>query len=396
MSGRRIQPHYEGRVVPAPGMLRHGPFPGSPAGHRLLEPLPLLEDKIAVQAAEIERLARDNHRLAASHITMREDLAAAQQEIPRIKAHIRNIHTESDIHIRVLLDKIAKMEADCKAGERLKKDLQQAHIEAQSLARARQELTSKIQQASEALHKARLEVKNLPDLHAELDSLRQEHRRLRYAADVPTSKFLGFRFPLSRSFFSLEVKAQFISDLDLTICFNLCGGENSATFEYEKGLNMSHSFISLEVKAQFISDLDLTICFNLCCGENSATFEYEKGLNIDNVEQLQAMEKNLVGMAREMEKLHAEVVNAEMRGHAPNPYSRTYTNPIPSYPPSVQGGGVYVDGYSQPLLQMGVVQTGEGMIPYGSSNGVAAASGVGMPAVPASTVGAVWGGSYDP
>lgn len=309
MSGRRIQPHYEGRVVPAPGMLRHGPFPGSPAGHRLLEPLPpseLLEDKIAVQAAEIERLARDNHRLAASHITMREDLAAAQQEIPRIKAHIRNIHTESDIHIRVLLDKIAKMEADCKAGERLKKDLQQAHIEAQSLARARQELTSKIQQASEALHKARLEVKNLPDLHAELDSLRQEHRRLR------------------------------------------------------------------------------------------ATFEYEKSLNIDNVEQLQAMEKNLVGMAREMEKLHAEVVNAEMRGHAPNPYSWTYTNPIPSYPPSVQGGGVYVDGYSQPLLQMGVVQTGEGMIPYGSGNGVAAASGVGMPAVPASTVGAVWGGSYDP
>lgn len=81
---------------------------------------------------------------------------------------------------------------------------------------------------------------------------------------------------------------------------------------------------------------------------------------------------------------------------APNPYSQTYTNPIPSYPPSVQGGGVYVDGYSQPLLQMGVVQTGEGMIPYGSSNGVAAASGVGMPAVPASTVGAVWGGSYDP
>ncbi|KAH9806173.1 transglutaminase15 [Citrus sinensis] len=399
MSGRRIQPHYEGRVVPAPGMLRHGPFPGSPAGHRLLEPLPLLEDKIAVQAAEIERLARDNHRLAASHITMREDLAAAQQEIPRIKAHIRNIHTESDSHIRVLLDKIAKMEADCKAGERLKKDLQQAHIEAQSLARARQELTSKIQQASEALHKARLEVKNLPDLHAELDSLRQEHRRLRYAADVSTSKFLGFRFPLSHSFISLEVKAQFISDLDLTICFNLCGGENSAKFEYEKGLNMSHSFISLEVKAQFISDLDLTICFNLCGGENSATFEYEKGLNIDNVEQLQAMEKNLVGMAREMEKLHAELalmLVLFLPYVAPNPYSRTYTNPIPSYPPSVQGGGVYVDGYSQPLLQMGVVQTGEGMIPYGSGNGVAAASGVGMPAVPASTVGAVWGGSYDP
>lgn len=79
---------------------------------------------------------------------------------------------------------------------------------------------------------------------------------------------------------------------------------------------------------------------------------------------------------------------------APNSYSRTYTNPNPSYPPSVQGGGMHVDGYSQPLLQMGVVQTGEGMIPYGSGNGVAAE--VGMPAVPASAAGAVWGGPYDP
>lgn len=183
MSSRgRIPPHYDARDVQAPVMLRHGPYPGLRAGHRLSEPRPppeLLEDKIAVQAAEIERLAGDNHRLATSHITMREDLAAAQQEIPRLKAHIRSIHTESDIQIRVLLDKITKMEADVKAGERLKKDLQQAHIEAQSLARARQDLTSKIQQASDEMNKARLEVKCLPDLRAELDSLRQERQRLR-------------------------------------------------------------------------------------------------------------------------------------------------------------------------------------------------------------------------
>lgn len=183
MSSRRhILPPYEERTVQAPGMLRHGPFPGPLAGHRLLEHLPhpeLLEDKIAVQAAEIERLAGDNHRLAASHVTLREDLVAAQQEIPRLKAHIRSIHTESDIQIRVLLDKIAKMDAEIRASERLKKDLQQAHIEAQNLVKTRQELAAKIHQAAEELHKARLKVKSLPDLHAELDSLRQEHQRLR-------------------------------------------------------------------------------------------------------------------------------------------------------------------------------------------------------------------------
>lgn len=46
---------------------------------------------------------------------------------------------------------------------------------------------------------------------------------------------------------------------------------------------------------------------------NSATFEHEKGMNIEQVEQLQAMEKNLIGMARELEKLRAEVLNAENR-----------------------------------------------------------------------------------
>lgn len=77
---------------------------------------------------------------------------------------------------------------------------------------------------------------------------------------------------------------------------------------------------------------------------------------------------------------------------APNPYSGTYMNPNSSYPPSVPGGGMYVDGYGQSLGQMGVMQTGEGMIPYGSGNGGPAASG----AVPVTAVGAVWGGPYDP
>lgn len=38
-------------------------------------------------------------------------------------------------------------------------------------------------------------------------------------------------------------------------------------------------------------------------------------MNIDKVQQMQAMEKNLVGMAREVEKLHTEVLNVEKRAH---------------------------------------------------------------------------------
>lgn len=298
---------FERRAAQAPGMMRHGPFPGlgPAAGQRSLEPLrppELLENKIAVQAAEIEQLAGENHRLAATQLTMRRELVAAQQEVQRLKAHIGSIQTESDLQIRILLDKIAKKEADIRAGEGVKKDLQQAHKEAQSLVAARQELTVQIQKASQELQKARTDVKNLPDLHAELDSLRKEHQRLR------------------------------------------------------------------------------------------STFEYEKGSNIEQVEQMKAMEKNLFGMAREVEKLRAEVLNAEKRALAPSPYGGGYMHPDPSFPPPIQGGGPYVDSYGRPLVQMAVGPAGGGMIPYSSGNGVATSGA----AVPSAGGVAVWGGAYDP
>ena len=52
----------------------------------------------------------------------------------------------------------------------------------------------------------------------------------------------------------------------------------------------------------------------------SVTFQYEKGSNIEQVEQMQAMEKNLIGMAREVEKLRAEVLSAEKRVHGNFPF----------------------------------------------------------------------------
>lgn len=41
--------------------------------------------------------------------------------------------------------------------------------------------------------------------------------------------------------------------------------------------------------------------------------DYEKKANAEQLEQRQAMEKNLVSMAREVEKLRAELTNAEKR-----------------------------------------------------------------------------------
>lgn len=294
-----MPPGYGGRSAQAPGMMRHGPFP---SGNRTMETLPpeLVENKFAVQEAEIERLAGDNHRLAATHVALRQDLVASQHDIQRLRAHIRTTQTETDIQIRVLLEKIAKMEVDIRAGESIKMDLQQAHIEAQGLVTARRELSAQIQQASQELEKARADVKKLPEMHNELESMMQEHQRLR------------------------------------------------------------------------------------------TTFEYEKGLNIEKVEQLKVTEKEMLSMAREVEKLRAEVLNAERRARAPNPYGGPYMNQDPLYPPPppMHGTGGYADSYGR-SMQMGVGASGDGMIPYGVGNATATTN-IGGGTVPGSG-----GGAYD-
>lgn len=178
------QPSFVGRTAQAPGMMRHGPFPGSghTVAHRTLETAihpNIAEGKMLAQLAEIEGLIGDNHRLAATHGALRQELAASQHEISKIKAHIRSIETESDIQIRVLVERIAKMEGDIRVSERVKKELQQAHMQAQSLVTAKQELTAQVHLATRDLHKANSDVKRLPELHAELDSMKQEHQSLR-------------------------------------------------------------------------------------------------------------------------------------------------------------------------------------------------------------------------
>ncbi|CAA2973294.1 Hypothetical predicted protein [Olea europaea subsp. europaea] len=283
-SRRNIPLGHERRSSDAPGMTRHGPLSAARHPREQLSPA-FLENKFVSQAAELETLSSDHQKLTSSHMALRQDLVAAQQEVEKLREHIRSTQTEGDIQIRILLDKIAKWEADIRAGERVKKDLQQAHLEARSLVTAKQELTGQIQKATQDMDKARDDLKKLPEMNAELDSLRQEHQRLR------------------------------------------------------------------------------------------KTFEYEKGLNVEKVEQMKVMEKDLVGLAEEVERLRAEVSNAEKAAHVPNLYGGPYMNP---HPMNTNVG--YIDDYGRPQY-MGGVAVGEGMIPSGSGS---------TPAV-----NPAWGGSYD-
>ncbi|KAF8025970.1 hypothetical protein BT93_F2718 [Corymbia citriodora subsp. variegata] len=85
-----------------------------------------------------------------------------------------------------------------------------------------------------------------------------------------------------------------------------------------------------------------------------AAIEYEKKGSAENYEHGQVMEQNLISMARELEKLRAEIANAEKRARAAaavgNPgYNSAYGNPEVSY-----AGNPYPAGYGMNPVPAGL------------------------------------------
>ncbi|XP_010444027.1 PREDICTED: protein FLX-like 4 [Camelina sativa] len=139
----------------------------------------ILENKIAAQAAEIDRLSSDNRKLASSYVALKEDLTVADREVQGLRPHIRKTETDTEIQIRATLEKIAKMEGMIKNRENIRREVQLAHIEAHRLAREREELASQVKLVVKELKKVCLEAEGLDASSQELERLKEEHQRLR-------------------------------------------------------------------------------------------------------------------------------------------------------------------------------------------------------------------------
>ncbi|KAK3156242.1 hypothetical protein QOZ80_2AG0104690 [Eleusine coracana subsp. coracana] len=173
-------PYGQAMHLPPPG---HGP---GPFPYDMLPPLPppeVLEQKLAAQHGEMQKLAVENDRLAASHASLRKELAAAQQELQRLQVQGDAAKAAEEQEMRGLLERVAKMEADLKALETVKTELQQAHAEAQSLAGVRQKMAADVQKLSKDLQRNLGEAQQLPALVAERDAARQEYQHIRTTYD---------------------------------------------------------------------------------------------------------------------------------------------------------------------------------------------------------------------
>lgn len=71
----------------------------------------------------------------------------------------------------------------------------------------------------------------------------------------------------------------------------------------------------MEVPHFYRLDIDKFFTEHFVCGINRRALEFEKKAHEEQDEQKYAMEKNLISMAREIEKLQAEQLNTERRAH---------------------------------------------------------------------------------
>ncbi|XP_062218441.1 protein FLX-like 2 [Phragmites australis] len=174
--------HQEVRDPYGPAMhplLGHGPGPFPYDMLPPLLPLEVLEQKLVAQHGEMQKLAVENDRLAASHGLLRKELAAAQQELQRLQAQGDAAKAAEEQEMRGLLDKVGKMEADLKACDPMKVELQQAHAEVQNLVAVRQNMVVNVQKLSKDLQRNLGEAQQLPALMAERDAARQDYQHLR-------------------------------------------------------------------------------------------------------------------------------------------------------------------------------------------------------------------------
>ncbi|XP_048128470.1 protein FLX-like 2 isoform X2 [Rhodamnia argentea] len=196
-SKSRIPPPHLRRPIPGPGLVHTESFvsgirrpPGSFSPVDMLPPPPeVMEQKLAAQHVEMQRLATENQRLANTHGALRQELAAAQHELQILHAQVGAVKSEREQQMRSLLDRIAKMEADIQAAEPLKLELQKARADAQKLIVARQELFAKVQQLTQDLQRAHADVQQLPALMSELEGLRQEYHHCRITFDYEKRLF---------------------------------------------------------------------------------------------------------------------------------------------------------------------------------------------------------------
>lgn len=237
----------------------HGPRDGPPPiFHRGPGPLPphpaILEEELELQHRDIQRILAENRHVNDENVLLQRELTAVKDEIHRLGQVIPKLRANKDAQARELIERGLKLENELRAVEPLRAEVGHLRAEAQQLNSLRQDLSTQVQTLTKDMTRLQSENQQLVPLRTDIDEMRKDLVETRY-------------------------------------CFLLFIRQGLGRFFLVKVL------------------LGMFAVQNFC----RRVFEYEKKANEEQLEQKQAMEKNLVSIAREIEKLRAEQLSAERR-----------------------------------------------------------------------------------
>lgn len=151
--------------------------------HRRLTPTEVhrIEDRIAAQSHEIQTLLHDNQRLAASHVALKQDVAAAEQELRHFSAAASSVKAERDAQVREVYERSLKLEAEARSINGLSAELDRVRADVNELLAERKELSEKLKDIEGDIARTHSELQELSDLKTEIEAWQREIRRGRYA-----------------------------------------------------------------------------------------------------------------------------------------------------------------------------------------------------------------------
>lgn len=136
-----------------------------------------IEDQIAAHSRAIETLLLDNQRLAASHVALKQDVVAAQQDLRHISATASSVKAERDAQVREVYERSLRVEAEARSIGGLSAELERVRVDINGLRKERDELLERLKDIDGDTARTRLELQQLADLKGEIEAMRRENDR---------------------------------------------------------------------------------------------------------------------------------------------------------------------------------------------------------------------------
>ncbi|KAK3127124.1 hypothetical protein QOZ80_7AG0568630 [Eleusine coracana subsp. coracana] len=158
---------------------RHGgPLPPQP--HLVAA----LEERLGVEIEEAHALLGQNQRLAATHVALVQEVAAARHELGRTARALASTQEEGDHRLREVYERSMKMEGELRALDEMRAELAQVRQDIQKLGAARQELTGQVQGLTQDLARSAVDLQQVSALKAEIQEIRHETQHLRSSIEL--------------------------------------------------------------------------------------------------------------------------------------------------------------------------------------------------------------------